>query len=180
MMNRAVFIDRDGVVVKAIIRKGFPRPTAPFTRNEFEMFHRSEEALELIGSMGFLRLMTTNQPDVAYGYTTFAEWAWMHRHVEMLPFEWIYCCLHKRDDGCECKKPKPGMLQKAARDFNLDLSRCYMVGDTISDIGAARAVGATPILVRHHYNLELQNELEAADFYEAAKLILKRERGEVS
>jgi len=168
--NRAVFIDRDGVIVRIKMADGAPR--APFRRDEFEILPRVKDGLELLKGLGFLRILVTNQPDVSYGYLTEEEWRWMQDRVEELGFDDVYICRHTRDEGCGCKKPKPGMLISAAKKWDIDLSSSYMVGDTENDIGAARSAGVQVILISTPYNTALHDyDYGVADFWAAAILI---------
>lgn len=174
---RAVFIDRDGVVVRIVMRDGVP--TSPFRREEFAMDPYAEDALKKIGAMGFKRFLASNQPDVAYDHLTYAEWKWMHRHVEKLSFDDMFVCMHGREDECECKKPKPGLLLDAAEKWNVDLSRSFMIGDTEADTKAARAAGVKSILIDAPYNQGVKSDYRVKSFMGAANLISALERGDM-
>jgi len=173
--KKAVFIDRDGVVVSSIMKNG--KPCGPFHRGEFEMYPWTENALEKIALLGFLSIMITNQPDVAYGFVTYPEWKWMHRHVEKLPFDDIFVCMHTYGDGCECKKPKPGMILEAAKKWDIDLSCSYMIGDTEADTRAAQAAGVKSILIDKPYNRNIKSDYRAASLMGAVDLIKRLQEG---
>lgn len=171
MKKRAVFIDRDGVIFVPIIREGFLVPTSPFTREEFKMFGMIKPAIDLLGDLGFLRILVTNQPDIAYGYVAKEDWQWMQKHVEELPLDDIFICFHTRYDGCDCKKPKPGMILDAAKKWDIDLSRSYMIGDTAADTGAAKEAGVKSILLTRDYNTGVKSDYVAEGLFGASLLI---------
>ena len=159
-MKRAVFIDRDGVILKPVIIHGIPRP--PYNKKEFDehsgVVTGALQALEIIKRAGFLCIMVTNQPDIRYGNITKDEWEFIHAHALLEKFDDVYICFHGNDDGCECKKPKPGMLIEAAKKWNIDLSKSFILGDTESDIRAGNKVGCTTILLNASYNTDLVSD----------------------
>lgn len=172
---RAVFFDRDGVIVRTILRKGFRLPTSPFRMDEFAIFPWVSTALEVIRGTGFLRILVTNQPDVKRGLVSYDEWRAMQDKVEELGFDDIFICPHLTKDNCECKKPKPGMLLRAAEKWDIDLTRSYMIGDTSADTLAAQAAGCISILVNYFYNLDVAADYVVDNIIEAALLIFRLE-----
>lgn len=172
---RAVFLDRDGVLVKAIPRKGFKLPTSPLRMDELEIFPWVSTALEVIRGAGFLRILVTNQPDVRKGLVTKEEWRAMQDKVEELDFDDVFICPHLTEDNCECKKPKPGMLLEAAKKWNVDLRKSFVVGDTSADTLAARAAGCASILVKGFYNLDVAADYVVDNVIEAVLLIFRLE-----
>lgn len=148
--QRAIFFDRDGTLTK---EAGFV--TRP------EMLNLSEdagEAVRMVNNSGFLAILVTNQPSIARGDLDFEGLSQIHRKLETLLgkegafLDAIYFCPHHTDKGfpgerieykfdCECRKPKPGMLFRAASDFNIDLSKSYMVGDSYRDEECAKNAG---------------------------------------
>ncbi len=177
MSRRAVFIDRDGVIVRPVLRDGIPK--APFKREEFAFYPDVARALAILRILGFLRILVTNQPDVAHGYLAEEEWRWMQASVEELDFDDVYICRHIREDGCECKKPKPGMLFAAAKKWGIDIRASYMIGDTVSDTGAAQAAGCKSILIRASYNESVRSDYVASSLYDAVLLIKRLEGGRI-
>ena len=151
----AVFLDRDGVVTEAILReypgKGMQHG-APFSLAEFKIFPDVVRAVIRVRDMGMLSIVATNQPDVTYGNLTREDFDEMMRRTRVLGFDDIFVCEHGRDEGCLCKKPKPGILHDAEKKWNIDLSRSYIIGDTKSDIGAGKAAGCKTILIARPYN----------------------------
>ena len=148
--QKAIFLDRDGTINKY---KGFLRNI-----DDFELLPTVAEAIKLINRSGYLAIVVTNQPVIARGEVTFAELDEIHNKMETLLgaegayLDGIYFCPHHPDSGfkgevkelkfdCDCRKPKPGMLLQAAKDFNIDLEQSYMIGDGELDRGAGEAAG---------------------------------------
>ncbi|QQG46208.1 MAG: HAD-IIIA family hydrolase [Candidatus Niyogibacteria bacterium] len=171
--RKAVFIDRDGVVNKLVQRPGFDLPTAPFAFEELRIFNGVKEALLVLKRIGVLRILVTNQPDVVYGYLSYEEWKKIQDEIEKLGFDDVFICPHGRDDGCECKKPKPGMLLAAQKKWNIDLGRSFMIGDTQTDMMAAKTAGCRTILVKDRYNSGVMSDFRAGSLLEAARLIAR-------
>ncbi len=148
MKHRAVFLDRDGVLNANLVREG--KPFAPRRIEEFQLLPGVEDAVRRLKAAGFLAIVVTNQPDVAAGLTPRAAVDAMHARLRaVLPLDDIKVCWHRDGDGCNCRKPKPGMLLEAASERDLDLQSSYMIGDRWRDIDAGRAAGCTTILVDH-------------------------------
>lgn len=175
VLKRAVFIDRDGVIFQPIPREGFQLPTAPFRASEAVLFDGLEDALTLLGRHGFFRILVTNQPDIAYGHLTESEWERIHGKLSHLDFDDEFVCFHRKEDGCECRKPKPGMLLAAQKKWGIDIARSYMIGDTDKDIRAAKAAGCRSILVDAPYNQSVPADFRVSSFFEAARLINRLE-----
>lgn len=149
-LRRAVFLDRDGVLVKVIVRDG--RPYSPSRLAEMEILPGVREALERLRREGFLLIVVTNQPEVARGTLTADALEQMHRDLrQALPLDDIRVCLHDDADECACRKPKPGMILAAARRHGVDLRRSFLVGDRWRDIEAGRAAGCATVLIEQHY-----------------------------
>lgn len=182
--NRAVFIDRDGVINDVVDRgKGFfvagkeVRFTAPYSLSEFQLKPNVPEALAMAAEIDFLRILITNQPDLAYNMMVRKDYDAIMAKMIDLDFNEIFICFHKREEGCLCKKPKPGMLLAAAEKWNIDFNRSYMVGDAKADILAGEAVGCKTILISTFYNEGVKSDFKAANLYEAIRLIQKIEGG---
>lgn len=176
MVRTAVFLDRDGVINANLERDG--KPVAPTTLDEFRLLPGVEDAVRRLKSAGYLIIVCTNQPDVATGRTLRSTVDAMHEIVRAkLNVDDIKICFHTDVDGCECRKPKPGMLLDAARERSIDLSKSYFVGDRWRDIVAGRAAGCLTIFVDYGYEQEGPNEPNhvVASLSEAANVILNRE-----
>lgn len=154
--QKAVFLDRDGTVNKYV---GFLK-----NANEFELLPGAADAVRQINNSDYLAIVITNQPVIARGETTYVQLQEIHNKMETLLgregayLDAIYFCPHHPQKGypgevpelkydCECRKPKPGMLLDAAKDFNIDLSRSWMAGDGQNDIKAGIAAGCRTALV---------------------------------
>lgn len=154
--QKAIFLDRDGTINKYV---GFLRK-----EDEFELIDGVAEAIRKINQSGYLAIVVTNQPVIARGEVTFEGLEIIHNKMETLLgmegayLDGIYFCPHHPHKGyegevpelkieCDCRKPKPGMLLKAAEDFNIDLSQSYMVGDGENDIKAGKAAGCKTVLL---------------------------------
>ncbi len=150
MTQRAVFLDRDGVLNRAIVRDGKPLP--PQSLDEFEIFPDVPEAVRRLRQEGFRLVVVTNQPDVARGVQRREVVESLNRQLtSSLPLDAVEVCYHDDVDGCECRKPKPGLLLNAATRMGIDTRRSYVVGDRWRDIGAGRAAGCYTILVDRGY-----------------------------
>ena len=177
-MRPAIFLDRDGVVNAAVHRDSPAMPegtsyTAPYTLAEFKVLPGAAEAIRAFRALGFIVIAITNQPDVAYGNMTKESFSEILAATKKLGFDDIFVCAHGKNDGCECKKPKPGMILSAAKKWEIDLLKSYMIGDTANDIVAGKAAGCRTILLRRSYNEAEWGETDAVadDLAEAVKLI---------
>lgn len=146
----AVFLDRDGILNRAMVRNGKPYP--PARLNELEILPGSVTSLSRLAESGYVLIGITNQPDVARG-TQSREMVESFNDLiqSKLPIREIFVCYHDNLDNCECRKPKPGLILQAANKYNLDLSNSWMVGDRWKDIAAGQAVGLKTIFVDYHY-----------------------------
>ena len=147
--RRAVFLDRDGTLTKAVYRPSFAKKTTcPYTLHELEFVPDADEVLAELKQRRFLRIMATNQPDVALGYMYEHVWVAIQRLAELtLNLDQIKMCRHTTEQNCNRKKPLPGMLFDARDDLGIDLAESFMIGDTDADIGAGKAAGCTTILI---------------------------------
>lgn len=154
--QKAVFLDRDGTINKYV---GFLRDI-----DQFELIEGVAEAIKRINASGYLCIVVTNQPVIARGEVTVPQLEEIHNKMETLLglegayIDGLYYCPHHPHKGfegeipelkfdCECRKPKPGMLLKAAEDFNIDLSKSWMVGDGVNDIKAGENAGCKTCLI---------------------------------
>lgn len=176
MTQRAVFLDRDGVINRAVVRGGAPRP--PSSPSEVEILPGVHEALGRLKAAGFRLIVVTNQPDVSRGVLTRESVEAVNAHLSSrLPIDEIRICWHDDADRCSCRKPKPGMLLDAAREARLDLSSSFMVGDRWRDIGAGRAAGCSTVFIDYGY-AETAPEMPDAkvgSLMQAAEWILARD-----
>ena len=149
-MKRAVFLDRDGVINEAIVKDGKPYP--PGALQDLRILPGIKEALIRLSKKGFLNLVVTNQPDVARGKTPRKIVEDIHRELAgELALDGFFTCWHDDQDGCNCRKPKAGLLEQAAREHQVDMGSSYMVGDRWRDVEAGRAAGCRTIFLDYGY-----------------------------
>lgn len=149
--RRAVFLDRDGVVVRALVSDGLPGSASTF--EELEILPDVEDACFALKEAGFALVVVTNQPEIARGTLDPETVARQNDALrDALPLDEVLVCPHDDADGCECRKPKPGMLLDAASRLELDLAASFMIGDRWRDVGAGRAAGCRVVFVDHGYD----------------------------
>ncbi len=157
--NRAVFLDRDGTIN---VEKGYVHKI-----EDFEFIPGAPLAIRLLRDAGFLLIVVTNQSGVARGYYPLEAVHRLHRYMddELARFgaavDAYYVCPHHPQGGmneyskiCECRKPLPGMLLEAARNFSINLASSYMIGDKQSDVEAAFKAGCHPVFVATGYGAD--------------------------
>lgn len=151
ILRCAVFLDRDGVINKAIIRDQKPYP--PSSLEELEIIAGVPEALQLLREAGFLLICITNQPDVARGIQKREVVEKINTFlIKSLRLDEILVCYHDDSDNCYCRKPKPGLLYHAAEKYSIHLPSSFMIGDRWKDIEAGRRAGCITILVDCNYS----------------------------
>ena len=144
---KLVILDRDGVINED--SDDFIK-----TLDEFIPLPGSLEAIKRLKQAGYQVVVATNQSGIARGYLTLDTLNAMHDKLNVLladigaNIDGFFYCPHGPDDGCECRKPKPGLYQQISQQFNVALEGVPVIGDSLRDLEAARAVGAKPILVR--------------------------------
>ncbi|HUY23050.1 MAG TPA: HAD family hydrolase [Acidimicrobiales bacterium] len=149
-LRPAVFLDRDGVLNEAVVREGKPYP--PQSPDEVVVVPGMGAACARMREHGFVLVVVTNQPDVARGRQTAAGVEAINAVLRAeVPLDAVYVCLHDNEDGCRCRKPRPGMLLAAAEDLSLALGRSFMVGDRWSDIAAGRRAGCRTVYIDRGY-----------------------------
>ncbi len=179
--QKAIFLDRDGTINKYV---GFLRDI-----DEFELLDGVADAIQEINASGYLAIVATNQPVIARGEVSFDELEMIHNKMETLLgqkgayLDAIYFCPHHPHKGyegerpelkfdCECRKPKPGMLLKAAQEFNIDLAQSWMIGDGENDIKAGMNAGCKTALIGESafgQTLNVQSLKEFVDKYISVK-----------
>lgn len=143
---RAVFLDRDGVLNRE-------RPDFVKSPEELEILPGIEGPLHEIQKLGFRIVIVTNQSVVGRGLTSHYEMSRIHEKLRLelarsgCSIDGIYYCPHRPDEGCDCRKPAPGLILKAARELGIDVERSWMIGDKEMDLEAARRAGCRGIRV---------------------------------
>jgi histidinol-phosphate phosphatase family protein len=173
--QRAVFLDRDGTLVKEVSAQGLHRV------EDVELLPGASDAMHALNHAGWRAIMVTNQPVVAKGFCTEAGLQLIHNKLETLLgrdhafLDRIYYCPHHPEKGfpgerpelkidCDCRKPRTGMIEQARRDLNVNLATSWLIGDTTTDVLTARNAGLKSILVRTGYGGADRKHDVAPDF----------------
>jgi D-glycero-D-manno-heptose 1,7-bisphosphate phosphatase len=181
-MNKAVFLDRDGVINEVCYddERGIYSAT---TLEDFKFLPKIKEAISILKERGFLVIVVSNQPGVAFGYLR--KEVVNQIDVKMkkeLHIDGSYYCFHypKITGECECRKPKSGLLEQAADEFNINLTESYMVGDNLSDIKAGEVCRKTFLIGNQRCDLcnlfdkkNIKPDFIVEDLYSAAKIIIE-------
>jgi len=176
--RQAVFLDRDGVLNRGIIRGGRSYP--PANLDELEIPAGVAEALQSLKAPGFALYVVTNQPDISRGTQTRSMVDQINRSLAaQLPLDGVYVCPHDDRDHCGCRKPKPGMLLAAAAEHSISLADSYMIGDRWRDVEAGQRAGCRTIWLHAGYAERAPTNPPDAtldSLPQAAGWILERER----
>jgi D-glycero-D-manno-heptose 1,7-bisphosphate phosphatase len=149
--NRAVFLDRDGVLIRAIVRNG--KPYSVQAPEQIEILDGVSAACSQLAELGYLLIMITNQPEIARGTISQAFVEQTNRRIaNSLRLTDFRVCSHDDFDQCECRKPLPGLITQAAKDYAVNLASSYVVGDRWRDIEAGRRAGCRTVFIDHGYN----------------------------
>lgn len=177
--KRAVFLDRDGVLNEPVVRDGKPYP--PDSVESMRISPGAPEALTALKESGFLLIVVSNQPDVRRGSRDVSEVERLNAVLAgSLPVDGFFMCYHDDADGCDCRKPKPGLLLRAASQYGIELKTSFMVGDRWRDIAAGQAADCTTVWIDRGYAERLPEPPAAArvaSITDAAHWILGRIRG---
>jgi D-glycero-D-manno-heptose 1,7-bisphosphate phosphatase len=158
--NKAVFLDRDGVINELVYHQEQEIIDSPFTPAQFRLLPDVGEAIKRLQEAGYKVILVSNQPSLAKGNISEDVFAAIRSKMAKelaksgVSLDGEYYCFHhpegkikKFTTNCECRKPKPGMLLQAAEDMSLDLSRAWMIGDNLSDVKAGKSAGTKTILL---------------------------------
>jgi D-glycero-D-manno-heptose 1,7-bisphosphate phosphatase len=174
----AVFLDRDGVINRVVVRDGKPHP--PSHVEEFDLYHDVADGCAQLKGADFLLVVITNQPDVGRGTQTREAVEAMNLKMgSALPLlDRIEVCYHagkRHGQPCDCRKPRPGLILRAAAELNIDLNRSYVIGDRWRDVDCARAAGCRAIFIQRGYNeiLRAAPDLTVTNFKEAVTAVLR-------
>jgi D-glycero-D-manno-heptose 1,7-bisphosphate phosphatase len=181
----AVFLDRDGVLNKPVLRNGRPHP--PESVKDLVVCPDAASSLSRLRVAGYALVVVTNQPDVARGLQSAEVVHQINRELcKRIDVTAVYVCFHDDADGCRCRKPAPGLLLDAARDLGLDLSRSFMVGDRWRDVEAGRRAGCRTVFIDRQYSerspenadLVTRSLADAVSWIESASYRRGRRNGE--
>ena len=176
-MRKAVFLDRDGVINRAMVKDG--KPFAPQSLGEIEILPGVAEAIQSLKAHGFLVVVVSNQPDVARGTQSQESVESINRHLgSILGIEHFRVCYHDDGDNCHCRKPKPGLVTDAAALLGIDLSGSVLVGDRWRDISAGQAAGCRTIWIDRGYRERRPEDFDfrAASLLDASRWILAQDK----
>lgn len=150
-MEKAIFWDRDGVINEVTVLDG--KPYSPRKFADFKLTEEIVNCLKKTKELKYKNIVVTNQPDINRGLMSIDELNKMHDLlIKELSIDEVNVCPHDNKDGCNCRKPAPGLIINSATKNNIDLSKSYVIGDTMRDIEAGRAAGCKTILLVRDYN----------------------------
>jgi histidinol-phosphate phosphatase family protein len=179
-LQKAVFLDRDGTIARDV----------HYCRRveDFEILPRVPEAIRLLNQEGYKVVVITNQSGIARGYFSEATLSLIHRKMVTTleqaggHIDAVYVCPHHPDEGCDCRKPSPILVKRAATDIGIALDQSYMIGDDSKDVQAGRAAGCRTILLtadptQRHEDLQVFCDHTAVDLFDAVGWLLEDAEG---
>jgi D-glycero-D-manno-heptose 1,7-bisphosphate phosphatase len=173
-MQRAIFLDRDGVINRALVRDGKPYP--PLRLEELEIIPGVSDSLNRLHDAGFFLVVVTNQPDVSRGISKRIDVEAINQFLSIcLPLDDFRTCYHDTSHGCLCRKPLPGSILAAAMDHQIDLSKSFMIGDRWRDIYAGHAAGCKTFFINYGYDEKQPKNPDfiVSSLMDAEKIILR-------
>lgn len=176
-MNKAVFLDRDGVINQVNLIDGKPFP--PKNLSELKLLPNVNDALEILKNAGFFLIVITNQPDVSRGKVNVAEVENINKFLKKtLPIDDIFTCYHDDNDNCKCRKPQPGNLIHAGKIYGINLEQSFMIGDRWRDIEAGKNAGCKTFFIDCNYNEKQPDfySFKVSSLFEASRLIVEMKR----
>jgi len=176
--RRAVFLDRDGVINRVVVRNGMPYP--PSDVEEFELYEDVRDGCARLKAANFLLVVITNQPDVGRGIQSREAVEAMNLKMQSaVPLlDRIEICYHAGErygQPCDCRKPRPGLILHATAELSIDPKTSYVIGDRWRDVDCAHAAGCRAILIQRGYkeNLREAPDFTVANFNEAVSAVLR-------
>ncbi|PIR20192.1 MAG: histidinol phosphate phosphatase [Deltaproteobacteria bacterium CG11_big_fil_rev_8_21_14_0_20_47_16] len=165
--QRAIFLDRDGVINKSIMR-GPNWVGSPRELHEWQWTDHIHEAIRKLHAAGYLLIVVTNQPEVPRKQLTIGQLTALHELMcrELPEIDDVYACTHDNEDNCNCRKPRPGMLLEAAKKWDIDLKNSWMIGDRAKDIEAGKAAGCKTCLIEYGYTYPCDPDLTCKSLLE--------------
>ena len=175
--RRAVFLDRDGVLNRAVVRNGHPYP--PSRVEDFELHDDVVAGCARLKAANFLLVVITNQPDVGRGKQSRETVEAMHLKMQSTvpSLDRIEICYHAGErygDPCDCRKPRPGLILRAAAELKIDLGSSYVIGDRWRDVDCAHAAGCRAIFIQRSYEESLREmpDFTVTTFTDAVNTVL--------
>jgi D-glycero-D-manno-heptose 1,7-bisphosphate phosphatase len=174
-MHKAVFLDRDGVINEVIFRnENTLKPIAPWSMEEFSLLSGIKCPLLNLKKLEFKLFVVTNQPDIAKGVIDHSFVTKVNEVISReFPIDEIRVCPHVDLDGCECRKPKSGMILSLAKKWNIDCQNSFLIGDSWRDMEAGKKAGSTTILLEKHYNRGVEADYKINNLSQVAEIINK-------
>lgn len=172
-MKKAVFLDRDGVINEAIVNNNKPYP--PSNLASLKLIPKVTEALNSLHHAGFFLAVITNQPDVTRGKIQRKSVEEINQFLaKNLPLDIFKTCYHDDDDSCNCRKPLPGSFLEVANEYEIDLSKSFMIGDRWRDIEAGIAAGCKTFFIDYQYDEKRPTyfDYKVSSLFEASTIIL--------
>lgn len=171
MRNKAVFLDRDGVINEVIFR-GSDKPIAPWSLEEFKVIKGLNKPLTKIVELGYFLFVISNQPDISKGLVDIPTVESMNSIIlDKLPITKIIYCPHEDYHNCSCRKPKPGMLITLSEEYNINLLSSFLIGDNWKDIEAGKTAGCKTILLERKYNKSVKAHFAIKSLIDVLKII---------
>lgn len=164
-MNKALFLDRDGVIDELVFHDDTRGWEAPRNAGEVTLRPRVRGALRRAADAGWMIFIVSNQPDAAKGKTTRADLDAAHQRLlallEAPPITDFYYCFHRAEDRCSCRKPEPGPVLDAAKKYDIDLRQSWFIGDMATDIECGRRAGTRTALLEYEHSAGKREKLHA-------------------
>jgi len=174
MINRAIFLDRDGT-----LNLSYPqdlKTAPPKSLDEIVILDGVTEGLDILRKLKFKLVVVTNQPDYIRGSTSLKNLIEINSQIcAILNIKFAYICLHDYEDKCPCRKPNYGFFLQASTDLEINLAESYLIGDRLSDVQAGIASGCTSFLIEGDSNKIANSYISVPSMLEAVKLISERE-----
>ena len=171
MLSKAVFWDRDGVINDIRVENGVSLSPRKF--EDFKLNKDIHKIMNKISNLGYKNFVVTNQPDISRGLMDLKELEKMNKYLlSNLPIDEIYFCPHDNKDDCNCRKPKAGMFLEALNKYKLDTFECFVVGDRITDLIAAKKAKIKSLfLLERNYSLRgYENQNNCTEYYKINEL----------
>jgi len=176
--RRAVFLDRDGVINRAMVRNGVPYP--PSQAAQFELYEDVPEGCARLKAANFLLVVITNQPDVGRGTQSREAVEAMNLKMQsaLQSIDRVEVCYHGGENHgqpCDCRKPRPGLILRAVAELNIDPKTSYVIGDRWRDVDCARAAGCRAIFIQRGYKEKLREppDFTVTNFNDAVSAVLR-------
>jgi D-glycero-D-manno-heptose 1,7-bisphosphate phosphatase len=173
-LKKGVFLDRDGVLIETFIKDG--KPIAISKISELVILPLVKESIQELVSRNFEVVVVTNQPDVSKGVTSLSQIQLMHNEIsDFTGIQHFYMCTHLQSSNCDCRKPRTGLLNQAAQELGLDLSKSFLVGDRWSDIDAGNNANCNCFFIDYGYDEKMPsgNFQAVSSLHEAVSKIIQ-------